>query len=107
MDTLSPTDQAVYHEVFGAPPKRTATFYLHARKDQAASEAAGYPVFHDVPYCTIRLQGEKDFVSREATDAHRAEFPQAWAHFERVQAWDQHSIEMLPKVPPSCSGSAV
>src|SRR5690606_33088272 len=94
-------DQAIYHEVFGAPPKRSATFYMHARKDECASGEAGFPVYRDVPYCTIRLKGERDFVSNEATDAHRAEFPQAWHHFERTLAWDQHGIEMLPRIPPS------
>lgn len=105
MDLPQELNQQIEREVFGAPPKRTATFYLHAQSDPAASEKAGYPVFRDIPYCTIRLAGEKDFVSRPATDEHRAEFPQAWAHFERVRSWEQHSLDLLPKMPPSVMAS--
>lgn len=88
-------------ELFGAPSERYAAFYLHAQYDETASTEAGFPIYRDVPYCLIRLKGEKDNISHPACEADRNEFPREWALFERSLTREEHPVQLLPKITPS------
>lgn len=92
-------------EVFGADKPRIGSFYTHAQHDAVASQELGYPVYRDVPYCCIRLKGERDFISQPVTDEHIAEFAEAWKLYQHALGQEQHSLKLLPKITPSVAYS--
>lgn len=99
MSDLPPADEAkITEELFGKRPAARARFFLHGAKNEGATLAAGYPVYEDRVYVEVRIPDSKDFVSRLAQPADFHDFPQAYAHFERVRDWKQHALELLPHV---------
>jgi hypothetical protein len=99
---LPQNDQAmIERELFGTRPAARARFYPHAALNGDATEANGFQTFDDKVYVEIRIPDSTDFVSRPATPDDFVTYPQAYAHFERIRDWKQHSLDLLPGVPLS------
>lgn len=97
MSDIPATDQQIIEkEVFGARPKERARFYLHGARDEDASQAAGHPVYAEKVYVEIKVPDDKDFMSRPATKADFRQYPDSYAHFERVRDFKQHRLDLLP-----------
>lgn len=66
-----------------------AVFYDHPTQDAKLSEERGRPVHRNEVWVKITPRDPdlhvKDSVSRRATDAHKAKFPEAWAAYEAQQ----------------------
>lgn len=101
MELPARDQQMIEKELFGTRPEARARFYYHAALNQDATDRNGYPSFDDRVYVEIRIPDSTDFMSRPASESDYAKFPQAYAHFQRVKDWDQHSLDLLPKVPLS------
>ena len=99
-------------------------FHYEQRVDQVASEEAGHPVYHDVPYVEIISPGnDKEIVNRAVTGADKERWPRQWEAFQNkekvefdgtpVDEWPQvtkaqaatlkamriYTVEMLAEVP--------
>lgn len=99
MSDIPESDEAKITEaLFGKRPAARANFYLHGARNEDASIAAGYPIYEDRVYVSIRIPDSKDFVSRPAKPVDYREHAEAYARFERVRDWKQHSIELLPGI---------
>lgn len=99
---LPHNDQAmIERELFGTRPAARARFYPHAAKNEDATERNGYPTYDDRVYVEIKIPDSTDFVSRPATPDDFIQFPQAYAHYERVRDWKYHSLELIPNLPLS------
>lgn len=96
--------QIIEREVFGIRPKERARFYLHGARDEDASQSAGYPVYSERVYVEIKVPDDKDFMSRPASRDDFKQYPDAYAHFERVRDWKQHPLDLLPGL--SCALAA-
>lgn len=71
-------------------PGVKAEFYTHPRK-------VGPQKWEPTTYIKVRARGARDFVSRRATDADKADFPEAWALFQRGETGEGGTpLTMLP-----------
>jgi hypothetical protein len=60
-----------------------AQFYMHPRKDEAASLKEGRDIYQEVPYVKIMVPGDKDnIVQRPVREQDKHRFPRQWAAFE-------------------------
>lgn len=87
---------------FGAENQMLAIFYRGTKRDNFASQEAGYPIEKGVDMLEIRQFGEKDSMRREVTPVDKQRFAQQWAAYQqnREQTQDGAPLEMLfPKNP--------
>ena len=61
-------------------------FVLHAEYREKESEAAGRPIFVEVPHFKAVLPGGKDTAFRPVREDDKLRFPRQWANFEAGQA---------------------
>lgn len=101
MDLPQNDQQMIERELFGTRPTARARFYAHAALNGDATEKNGFETYDDKVYVEIRIPDSTDFVSRPATNDDFVTFPQAYAQFERIRDWKQHSLDLLPGVPLS------
>jgi hypothetical protein len=76
-------------------------FHMRAVKAGAKSEAAGRPIFEDVPYIRIHVPGDKTTVIEEpVNDVYKERFSAQWAKFERglVQSPEGTPVEQWPLI---------
>lgn len=83
-------------------------FFDHAARDAKAeaqqrdriengSDEVARPFFKRVPYIQKRHDGQKDYMSKPATDEDRRQHPKAWADYEAQRDKPpKHSVELLP-----------
>ena len=110
----------IHRELFGGPPKVRATFSLSPELDPVATEATGFAtqvaeitpsmtgvptggfrVYRDVVVIEERAEGEKDYVSVRATDAHRRQYPAEWQRFNDSQTKVWHDVRLSPGCTPA------
>lgn len=87
---------------FGAENQMLAIFYRGTKRDNFASQQAGYPIEKGVDMLEIRQFGEKDSTRREVTPSDQMRFPQQWAQYQqgRTQVQDGTPLDLLfPKNP--------
>lgn len=87
---------------FGAENQMLAIFYRGTKRDNFASQQAGYPIEKGVDFIEIRQFGEKDSTKREVTPSDMARFPQQWAAYQqgRQQVQEGTPLDLLfPKNP--------
>lgn len=87
---------------FGAENQMLAIFYRGTKRDNFASQEAGYPIEKGVDMLEIRQFGEKDSTKREVTTVDKQRFAQQWAAYQqnREQTQDGTPLDMLfPKNP--------
>jgi len=61
-----------------------AQFYMHPRKDEAASLKEGRDIYEEIPYVKIIVPGDKDnIVQRPMREQDKMRFPRQWEAFER------------------------
>jgi len=68
--------------LFGEEEKPQPKFYTGASLDVEASVAAGRRIEHKVPYLMVRHNGYKDAISKKATKAQIAKYPQAFERYK-------------------------
>jgi hypothetical protein len=84
-----------------------AIFYMDKRHNPAKSEAAGHPVYDNIPFVRIGNPGERlNVVIRPATDVDRRRFALQWAQFQQnaEQRPDGAPISMLYPNDPAKIG---
>ena len=60
-----------------------AQFFLHPKKDEAASLEEGRDIFIEIPYVKIMVPGDKDnIVVRPVRDQDKQRFPRQWQAFQ-------------------------
>jgi len=79
----------------------TAWFYLHATRDDVASQRAGRTIYVDVPYFQSKGKGDTDYVSGPAKAENVGDFPKEWAEFQARLADTRTSVMALPMMRPS------
>lgn len=87
---------------FGNANEVLAFFRRSSKRDNFASQQAGYPIEKGIDVIEIRQYGEKDSTIREVTPADQVRFPQQWAAYQqkREQVQDGTPLDMLfPKNP--------
>lgn len=87
---------------FGAENQMLAIFYRGTKRDNFASQQAGYPIEKGVDMIEIRQFGEKDSTRREVTPSDQIRFAQRWAAYQqgREQVQEGTPLDMLfPKNP--------
>lgn len=118
---MTPNEQEMIHrELFGGPPKVRATFSLSPELDNKATEATGfatsvaeitpgmtgvptggYKVYRDVVVIEERADGERDYVSVKATEAHKRQYPNEWQRFSDSQTRVSHDVRLSPGCTPA------
>jgi len=76
-------------------------FRMHAVKAGGKSEAAGRPIFEDIPYIRIHVPGDKTTVIDEpVNDIHKERFPVQWEKFQKgmQQAPEGTPVEQWPLI---------
>lgn len=87
---------------FGAENQVFAIFYRGHKRDNFASQEAGYPIEKGVDMVEIRQVGEKDSMRREVSEIDKARWPARWAAYQqgREQVQDGTPLDLLfPKNP--------
>lgn len=87
---------------FGAENQMLVRFYKDTKRDNFASQEAGYPIEKAVDMLEIRQFGEKDSTKRIANDLDKVRFSAQWRAYEAGQAQIQDGtpLDMLfPKNP--------
>jgi len=79
----------------------TIWFYLHATRDDVASQRAGRTIFVDVPYISTKGHGDKDFMSGPVKPEDVGNYPEEWRAFQERLADTRTSIRCLPNLRPS------
>jgi hypothetical protein len=63
-----------------------AQFYLHPKKDDAASLKEGRDIYVEIPYIKIMVPGDKDnVVQRPVREQDKQRFPRQWAAFQNSE----------------------
>ena len=96
MDNLTDEEQAEAF-VFERKPIR-AYFTLEAIRDDVASEAAGYPIYNEVPHVVLIAKGERDHIAKPLTEAIKAKFKEEWAQFCAHTAKPTYPLRVLPTI---------
>jgi hypothetical protein len=76
-----------------------AVFYTRPVLDKKQTELEGRPIYNSVPFCQIRIPGDKNaVVDARVTDIHKRRWPAAWAAYEakRTGMVDGTPIEHFP-----------
>jgi hypothetical protein len=76
-------------------------FHMRAVKAGAKSEAAGRPIFEDIPYVRIHVPGDKTTVIEEpVNDVYKERFPAQWQRFEKglIQSPEGTPVEQWPLI---------
>lgn len=96
-------EEKIEAELFGnRAPTVYVSIFESADPDADASARDGRNRYKNVPYVAIRPKGERDFVSRPATDEDRRRFPRAWAAWEAAKANPpKPSVALLPGIRPA------
>jgi hypothetical protein len=76
-------------------------FHMRAVKAGAKSDAAGRPIFEDIPYIRIHVPGDKTTVIEEpVNDEYKERFAAQWAKFEKglQQSPEGTPVEQWPQL---------
>ena len=118
---MTPNEHDMIHrELFGGPPKVRATFSLSPELDPKATEATGYAtqvaeitpgmteiptggfrIYRDVVVIEERAEGERDYISVKATEAHKRQYPNEWKRFSDSQTKVWHDVRLSPGCTPA------
>lgn len=72
-------------------PEPVVHFYLHAKRDEDASEAAKMPVYTEIPYFSIRIPDDPhSLVSRPPTEDDKRRYAVQW------NAFANRGTELIP-----------
>lgn len=84
MDSLD-YDHTV-HQSDAGDAKLHVTFYMHFIQNMKKSEAAGHPVFDDVPFTRIFMPGDRtNIIDRPTRDSDQLRWPGQWMRFQKGQ----------------------
>lgn len=98
--TDEPNDDFIRSQIF--PRGRVRAFFtLEAVKDGKASEAAGYPIYREVPHVLQVAEGERDGIALPVKAEHRKAYPQEWEAFQARLQNRVSSIRALPGITPA------
>ena len=78
-----------------------AVFYTDAVHMGAESEAAGRPIYKDVPFVRIMVPGDNtNVIERKAKDEDKRRFPEAWAQYQRGESTGHSGtpLEQWPQI---------
>lgn len=69
-----------------AEPSEAIRFTIESKQDDAASRAAGRPIFKDVEYIEIRLPGDRLLINHFPVEAeHRQRYARQYQHWKQTQ----------------------
>lgn len=64
---------------------------------EKGSDEVARPFFKRVPYIEKRFEGQKDFISKPATEQDKREHRQAWEEYQKIAGRPpRHAIQLLP-----------
>jgi hypothetical protein len=87
--------------IINARPEPHVYFTLAPEVDPEATKTYGFDVYRDIECVTIHVPDGKDIVSKRATPADVKEYPRAWERYQRVCAFKEHKLDLIPGISPA------